>query len=118
MNEPLTFGKEERLCGKTSIASLIKNGHWIVEKQIRACWSEAPEEQTCSRLLVSVPKKFFKRAVKRNTLKRRMRESYRKSKNILGDKKVNLMLVWSCKELADSTEIYEQINQILKRISK
>ena len=36
-----------------------------------------------NRIMVSVPKKLFKRAVKRNLLKRRIRESYRKQKHNL-----------------------------------
>ena len=37
-------------------------------------------------MLVSVPKKHFKRAVKRNRVKRQIREAYRKHKHVLWDK--------------------------------
>ena len=78
----------------------------------------APEEQECSRIIVSVPKKYFKRAVKRNLLKRRMREVYRTSKGTLGEKKINLMLVWSCKELGSIDVVREETQYILNKINK
>ena len=66
-----------------------------------------------TRILVSVPKRFFKRAVKRNLLKRRIREAYRQQK-IDG---VDVMFQYNSQEIADSATIFKEIGAILKRIT-
>ena len=78
-----TLPKEERLCGKTTVSALISDGKWGATPHLRFCWA-AGRETGLNRLMVSVPKKYFKRAVKRNLLKRRMREGYRTQKDLLG----------------------------------
>ena len=65
-----------------------------------------------TRILVSVPKRFFKRAVKRNLLKRRIREAYRLQK-IAG---VDIMFQYNSQEIADSATIFKEIGDILGRI--
>ena len=64
------------------------------------------------RILVSVPKRFFKRAVKRNLLKRRIREAYRVQK-LPG---VDVMFQYNSAELADFTAVCADITAILSRI--
>lgn len=61
-----------------------------------------------SRMMVSVPKKCFKRAVKRNLLKRRIREAYRRNKPSLP---MDILFVYLPKEILS----YEQIEQTLIR---
>ena len=59
-------------------------------------------------LLISVPKKRFKRAVKRNRVKRQIREAYRKHKDCLHEsleasgKKVVIAFLWLDNELHPS----------------
>jgi ribonuclease P protein component len=51
---------------------------------VRFCWLvSTPEEGAAVSVLFSVPKKSFKRAWKRNLIKRRMRESFRTRKHAL-----------------------------------
>jgi ribonuclease P protein component len=74
-------------------------------------------------VLFSVPKKFFKRANKRNLLRRRMKESYRLSKHALVEQtaakqiRLHIALIYSTKELSDYTTINDAINKILEQIS-
>ena len=70
-----------------------------------------------NRILVSVPKKLFKRAVKRNLLKRRMREAYRTQKGLLSSQGVHFMVVYNSPDLLSSAEIRSEMAQILSQIS-
>lgn len=83
----------------------------------RYCWKPS-EEGTVSRILVSVPKKFFKRAVKRNLLKRRTRESYRCNKELLKGRNYDMMFVYSSPEPAEFEELKEEVVSILDRIAR
>lgn len=71
-------------------------------------------------LLISVPKKRFKRAVKRNRVKRQIREAYRKHKQILIDslknsnKKVALAFIWLDNELHDSADVEAKVVKLLQ----
>jgi len=75
-------------------------------------------------MLVSVPKKHFKRAVKRNRVKRQIREAYRKHKHVLwdkaseGDKALLLSFIWLDDNLHDSTEIESCVTRLLTRIAE
>lgn len=111
-----TFPKEEHLYGKTSISRLMSKGRWGGTGHLKYCFVCRPEGG-CNRLMVSVPKKLFKRAVKRNLLKRRMRESYRLRKFMLQDCAVDMMLLYNCPEVLDSRVIAAEVEEILTRIS-
>lgn len=112
-----TFSKGERLCGKSSISALLASGKWGTSSHLRYCWKQNPDGEV-NRLMVSVPKRFFKRAVKRNLLKRRLRESYRLQKHCLEVSGVNLMLAWNGKEITDFQTIQNEVGEILSRICK
>lgn len=111
-----TLPKEERLCGKTTVSALISDGKWGTTPHLRYCWA-AGRETGCNRLMVSVPKKFFKRAVKRNLLKRRMREAYRLQKELLTASGIDLMLAYSNQEVADFQTIFAEVTEILVRVN-
>ncbi|MBQ8838494.1 MAG: ribonuclease P protein component [Bacteroidales bacterium] len=71
-----------------------------------------------NRIMISVPKKLFKRAVKRNLLKRRIRESYRRQKhNLLIQEGLDVLLTYSTKEISDYGTIYSTIGHIIERIN-
>ena len=76
--------------------------------------STCPQATSCrpGRILISVPKRFFKRAVKRNLLKRRIREAYRVQK-LAG---VDILFQYSSAELADFATISAEVAAILARI--
>lgn len=74
----------ERLCGKTRIDALFSSGDSFIVYPYRVVYRLSPhKENIAASILVSVPKRNFKRAVKRNLIRRRIKEAYRKNKHIL-----------------------------------
>ncbi len=112
-----TLPKKERLCGKTSISLLLAKGkHGNVPNMRYLFMRNTGKEQ--NRILISVPKKLFKRAVKRNLLKRRIRESYRKQKhNLTMEGGLDVLFMYSTKEILSYQEIYDAIGLIIERIN-
>ena len=85
--------KQERVCSKKLIDRLFNGGHShsmsafplrVVYMPMEA--EDESQQLPRTQLLVSVPKKCFKRAVKRNRVKRQVREAYRLQRQILADK--------------------------------
>lgn len=69
--------------------------------------------------MVSAPKKLFKRAVKRNLLKRRLRESYRKQKHdLLLQTGLDLLITYSTKDILSYEEIYSAVGQVIAKVNK
>ena len=113
-----TLPKKERLCGKKGIESLLAKGRHGNAGPIRYIYS-LDNGEDYSRLLISVPKKLFKRAVKRNLLKRRIRESWRRLKSSLNvGTGVDILLMYSTKEILSYQEIYNCISDIVNRLSE
>jgi len=76
-------------------------------------------------MMVSVPKRCFKRAVKRNRVKRQVREAYRKNKQILSAplaatpmRSVAMAFIWQDTQLHDSEFVEKRVSQLLERIAE
>ncbi len=112
-----TLPKKERLCGKTGISLLLAKGkHGSVPNMRYLFMKNTGLER--NRILISVPKKLFKRAVKRNLLKRRIRESYRKQKhNLTVEGGLDVLFIYSTKEILSYQEIYDAIGTIIEKIN-
>lgn len=91
VNRKFTFPKQERLSWKRHIDLLFANGRSFVAFPLRVIYLPVEEDAlpAPASVLISVPKKKFKRAVKRNLIKRRMREAYRIHKHDLFDALAN-----------------------------
>lgn len=114
-----TLAKSERICGKKSIEALLAGGSWGNAGALKYCWRirEAGAEVVKGpRMMVSVSKRLFKRAVRRNLLKRRIREAYRLQKGILGDAEVDIMFVYNSKEIISFQAIFAAVGQILAEV--
>lgn len=114
---PNTLPKQERLCGKKTIDRLLAKGRHGSVGQMRYIHA-ADNGEEFNRILVSVPKKLFKRAVKRNLLKRRIRESWRTLKHTLQcEHGMDILFIYSTKEILTYQEIHSHVENIIKKLN-
>ena len=107
-NVPHTLGKEERLCSRKAIEALFSGGHQSVSAYpIRAVF-----------IMVSVSKRYFKRAVKRNRIKRQIREAYRLQKELLLPLNggLDIAFLWTSDEILLTEKVFQKMHNILQRI--
>ena len=117
-----TFHKTERLCSRTLIARLFAGGSKSMPAfPLRIVY--LPVEGDCLptlSVLFSVPKKRFKRAVKRNRVKRQLREAYRLHRDVLAEplqqtnRKLLLAFIWLDNELHPTHEVEEKVKKLLQ----
>ena len=115
--------KPERLSRKKIIEKLFAGGSRSFSIfPLRVVWLPVEELDVQASLLVSVSKRRFKRAVKRNRVKRQIREAYRLNKQPLlealaeKDLRLALAFIYLSDELTDSTVIAEKMKIALVRI--
>ncbi|WDF47573.1 ribonuclease P protein component [Chryseobacterium sp. KACC 21268] len=107
-----TFPTHEKLKRKSEIDHLFKKGKWLTVDNIRVIHIKSSESFSVPshRVGVSVGKKFFKRAVDRNRIKRLLRESYRLNKakymEAFGERSI-AMIFWTSKEMPKSFSVVE-----------
>ena len=118
-----TFCKEERLCRKGGFEELLSSGYSFVSYPLRVVIRLYPrgEKDFPARIAVSVSKRRFKRAVKRNRVKRLIRETYRLNKNILysyipEDKTMDILFIYLHDEIFEYGKIEKAITGAIKKI--
>lgn len=120
-----TFTKDERLCNKIEIESLFKTGNSLFVFPFKILYKEAQSTQKHPvKVLFSVPKRNFKRAVHRNLIRRRIKESYRLNKNSFYENlnntetQISLMIIYVDKEIADYSKIEKSLKKGLAKLIK
>ena len=121
-----TLPRSERLRSLKAIRRMFGEGRggfvypfryiWIADKQ------EGESEGRIIEVMFSVPKKFHKRANKRNLLKRRTREAYRLNREELCERisqagvEVNLAFIYSTKEVHSYKTVENAVQKILAQV--
>jgi RNase P protein component len=125
MNHPHSFSKVEHLCGEKRIGRLFTQGEAFIAYPLRVVFLIEPKNDLApASVMVSVPKKRFKRAVKRNLLKRRMREAYRLNKlplsELLLDKalQVHIAFNYVSDDVLEFSQIEKKMKVALQRLMK
>ncbi|MBE6187110.1 MAG: ribonuclease P protein component [Alistipes sp.] len=121
-----TLPRSERLRSLKAIRRLFGEGHsgfvypfryvWIADRRAGEAEGRGIEA------MFSVPKKFHKRANKRNLLKRRTREAYRLNREALSqavaekDVTLDIAFVYSTKECHSHKTITNALQRILEQV--
>jgi len=98
-----SFTKGEKLCGVRAINDLFSGGRPLNLPPLKIIYRVIPEDPSLTpvRVLISVPKRYFRKAVDRNLIKRRIREAYRQNKIPLIDslkvsgKHIDMAIIWN-----------------------
>ncbi|MFY0653639.1 MAG: ribonuclease P protein component [Cyclobacteriaceae bacterium] len=114
------FGKHERLSSKKLIDLLFNDGQSMFSYPFTIKFL-AQSDIDNHQVLISVPKKKFKRAVDRNLIKRRIKEAYRLNKAILADVKESssyllIAYIYTANEIHDFNFIESKLIKSLERL--
>lgn len=115
------LSKQERLKSKKLIDELFVSGKSTFVHPIKLMYLELSDLDTPLKMSVSVPKRYFKSAVDRNLIKRRIREAYRLNNLALKQKLVDqkrhlvLMLIFVGKEKESYLNIETAVKKLVNR---
>ena len=123
MMEGFTLHKDERLCSQKTIEELFTSGESFLAYPLKVVFLKTELPQSVPvQAAFTASKRNFKRAVKRNILKRRMREAYRLNKpslySELADKEVHLaiMFVYIAKDIVEYPVIDKAMISAFKKL--
>ncbi len=122
-----TLSKKERVTGKRLVDHLFGGGvsRSMSSYPLRAVYCLVEGGEVPVRMLVSVPKRCFKRAVHRNRIKRQVREAFRLCKHLLDapmsalpGQTLAVAFVWLDDHQRDTDEVARRVKNLLTRIAE
>ncbi|MFP4663090.1 MAG: ribonuclease P protein component [Bacteroidales bacterium] len=119
------FPKSGRLYLKDETEDLFRNGKkfYVKPLKIQYTFVLADIAESRSAIMISVPKKYHHSAVKRNHIKRLIREAWRthnaelEAKLVRQKKKLNLAVIYLSGDIPDYSEIESKIILTLQRLT-
>jgi ribonuclease P protein component len=118
------FGRKEKLKSRKQIEELFLNGKNFSVFPLRVTYQFVPANESMVQVGVTAGKRYFKKAVDRNRLKRLIREAYRLQKMDLieavkqSGQKGFLFFMYTDKTIASFNTIKEAMDKCLKRLEK
>lgn len=103
-----------------AIRRMFENGESGFVFPFRYVWFAEPDTERSVEVMCSVPKKFHKRANRRNLLRRRTKEAYRLQKEVLragSPVNLDLALIYSSKEVLPYKTVAHAVRKILETIA-
>ena len=115
-----TFAKAERLHSKKIIQELFTKGSSFYLHPFKIILLLNPDPTASNhQVLISVSKRFFKKAVDRNLLKRRIREAYRQEKeNFRIPTRLVIAFIYTHKSILPLPDIHQGMISSLKKIQQ
>lgn len=112
-----TLPKKDIIRSRNDIQAILASRDIVFRHPLKASFRKETGSGSV-RMMVSVPKRHFKRAVKRNLLKRRVREAFRLNRHILGEgAEADIFFVYLGKEIEDYATIETSVKYILGQLA-
>lgn len=120
------FGKNQKLKSRKAIEQLFQVGESVFSYPIKCIYSKVESSENIPqppKVAVVAPKRRVRKAVDRNTLKRRIREAYRlNNKDLLQsvslESSLDIALIYVGKGIEPSEKIEKAVKYILKKLSQ
>ena len=113
--------RSERLRTLGAVRRLFSEGESGFVYPFRYLWFAESDTLPSVEVLFSVPKRYHKRANRRNLLRRRTKEAYRLQKELLaeqiGNTNLDLALIYSSADIVSSVKIAHAVRKILETIA-
>lgn len=113
------FTKTERLKSRKLIEAVFEKGSVLKKGPLRIKFLEHPDNAT-HQVAFAVPKRNFKSAVKRNRIKRQLREAYRLHKHLLSQnsgKKFALVFLYISKDIPTYQQLEKSVAGLLTQLA-
>lgn len=121
MPDDRSLPRSERLRSLGAVRRLFECGESGFVFPFRYVWYAEPDTEPSVEVLFTVPKKFHKRANRRNLLRRRTKEAYRLQKQIVRNGatvNLDLALIYSSKEVLPYKVIDNAVRKILEHVAE
>jgi len=125
MNMDERFGKAYKLCSQVKIEQLFEQKKTIKKYPLTIHYLITEDNiEKPFQIVISAPKKIFRKAHERNRIKRLMKETFRKNKLTLErflnqeQKKVYLFLVYTSNEELDYKTLMKKTKQLIELVIK
>ena len=121
-----TFPKRERKMPATAQADLVKRGTVLFHHPYKVYYALLPRHgatPACA-MVISVPKRNFKRAVDRNRIKRQVREAFRNNNTLLKSElnkkcgRIQMLCVYLPHEHAPTSLLFHKMASLLARLAQ
>jgi ribonuclease P protein component len=118
------FGRKDKLKSRKQIEELFLNGKNFSVFPLRVTYQFLPSKESIAQVGVTAGKKYFKRAVDRNRIKRLIREAYRLQKpewiETLKQKRQKgfIFFMYTDKTITSFSNIKEAMSKALSRLEK
>ncbi len=121
MTADRSLSRSERLRTLGAVRRLFGEGESGFVYPFRYLWFAEADSVPSVEVLFSVPKRYHKRANRRNLLRRRTKEAYRLQKELLTARvegiNLDLALVYSTVDLLSSAKIAHAVRKILETVA-
>lgn len=121
MPDDRSLPRSERLRSLGAVRRLFECGESGFVFPFLYVWYAEPDTEPSVEVLFTVPKKFHKRANRRNLLRRRTKEAYRLQKQIVRNGatvNLDLALIYSSKEVLPYKVIANAVRKILEHVAE